>query len=555
MASRLSTAHRIALILLLAVAASAGAQIRFEDISQKAGVTFELHNDARGQFRQPELMVGGVAVLDYNNDGCMDIFFTNGAAMPSLKKTGPEYSNRLFRNNCDGTFSDVTDKAGLAGEGYSMGVAVGDYDNDGYPDIFVAGVNRNILYHNRGDGTFEDVTAKAHLGGVDPHYGKLWSVSAAWVDVDNDGWLDLVVTNYVQWDPQHEPVCGAPKQPLYCRPDAYHDTPNQLFRNNHDGTFTDITASSGLGAYLGKGMGVAVADYDGDGLMDIFVANDSVPNFLFHNLGQGKFEEVAMLAGVALNDNGRPVAGMGADFRDVDNDGRPDLLLTAMFNDTFPFFRNTGKSPAFEDDTASSGLALVTRPLTGWGLGFYDFDNDGFKDLFTANSHFPALDRYLGSAAALPNSVFRNLGNGRFQDVSQTAGPDFQIAGQHRGVAFADFDNDGRVDAVVANVNGPARLFHNVTPNAGHWLALKLIGTHSNRDGIGAKISLTLPDRKLYNHSTTSVGYASSSEPLVRFGLGTETAAKLIEIQWPSGQTQKLRDVKADQTLQVREPY
>ena len=554
MASRLSTAHRITLILLLAVSASARAQIRFEEISQKAGVNFELHNDASGQFRQPELMVGGVAVLDYNNDGCMDIFFTNGADMPSLKKTGSEYSNRLFRNNCNGSFTDVTEKAGVAGEGYSMGVAVGDYDNDGYPDIFVAGVNRNIMYHNRGDGTFEDVTEKAHLGGVDPHYGKLWSVSAAWVDVDNDGWLDLVVTNYVQWDPQHEPVCGSPQQQLYCRPDAYHDTPNQLFRNNHDGTFTNITAASGLGAYLGKGMGVAVADYDGDGLLDIFVTNDSVPNFLFHNLGHGRFEEVSMLAGVALNDNGRPVASMGADFRDVDNDGRPDLLFTAMFNDTFSFFRNTGKSLAFEDDTASSGLALVTRRLTGWGLGFYDFDNDGFKDLFTANSHFPALDRYWGSAAALPNSVFRNLGNGRFQDVSQTAGPDFQIGGQHRGVAFADFDNDGRVDAVVANVNGPARLFHNITPNAGHWLALKLIGTRSNRDGIGAKISVTLPDRKLYNHCTTSVGYASSSEPLVRFGLGKETAAELIEIQWPSGQLQKLRDVKSDQTLKVREP-
>lgn len=554
MASRLSTARRITLILLLAVSSSAPAQIRFEDIAQKAGVKFELHNDARGEFRQPELMVGGVAVLDYNNDGCMDIFFTNGANMPSLRKTGPEYSNRLFRNNCDGTFTDITEKAGVAGEGYSMGVAVGDYDNDGYPDIFVTGVNRNILYHNRGDGTFQDVTEKAHLSGVDPHYGKLWSVSAAWVDVDNDGWLDLVVTNYVQWDPQHEPVCGSPQQHLYCRPDAYHDTPNQLFRNNHDGTFTDITAPSGLGAYLGKGMGVAVADYDGDGWMDIFVTNDSVPNFLFHNLGHGKFEEVAMLAGVALNDNGRPVASMGTDFRDVDNDGRPDVLFTAMFNDTFSFFRNTGKSPIFEDDTASSGLALVTRRLTGWGLGFYDFDNDGFKDLFTANSHFPALDRYLGSAAALPNSVFRNLGNGRFQDVSQTAGSDFQIAGQHRGVAFADFDNDGLVDAVVANVNGQARLFHNVTPNAGHWLALKLIGTRSNRDGIGAKISVTLPDRKLFNHCTTSVGYASSSEPLVRFGLRKETAAKLIEIQWPSGQTQALRDIKADQTVKVREP-
>lgn len=542
-------------MLLAAAGTSVRAQIRFEDVAGKSGLKFELRNGAIGEFHQPELMLGGVAVLDYNNDGCMDIFFTNGAAMPSLKKTGPQYFNRLFRNNCDGTFTDVTEKAGVAGEGYSMGVAIADYDNDGYPDIFVTGVNRNILYHNRGDGTFEDVTEKAHLGGVDPHYGKLWSVSAAWVDVDNDGWIDLVVSNYVQWDPRIEPKCGTAKKPLYCHPSAYHDTHNQLFRNNRDGTFTDITESSGLGAQFGKGMGVAIADYDGDGLMDIFVANDSVPNFLFHNLGHGKFEEVGMLAGVALDDNGRPAASMGADFRDLDNDGRPDLIFTAMINDTYPFFRNTGKSPVFEDDTARTGLAIATRALTGWGIGLYDFDNDGFKDVFTANAHFPALEESLGTTVALPNSVFRNKGDGRLDDVSKTAGGDFQIAGQYRGVAFADFDNDGRLDAVVSNVNGPARLFRNVTSSTGHWLALKLTGARSNRDGIGAQIAVTLPSgRKLYNHCTTSVGYASSSEPLVRFGLGKGAVAKLIEIRWPSGQVQHLNDITADQIVKVREP-
>jgi len=531
------------------------AQIRFEDTAAKAGVKFELRNGATGQYHQPELMVGGVAALDYNRDGCMDIFFTNGGEMPSLKKSGPGYFNRLFRNNCDGTFTDVTEKAGVRGDGYSMGVAVADYDNDGYPDIFVAGLNRNILYHNRGDGTFEDVTEKAHMGGVDPHYGKLWSVAAAWVDVDNDGWLDLVVVNYVQWDPKLEPECGTKEKPLYCHPSAYRDTPPQLFRNNRDGTFTDISQSSGLGAQLGKGMGVAVADYDGDGLMDIFISNDSEPNFLFHNLGGGKFEEVGMLAGVAFNDDGRQVANMGADFRDFDNDGRADLFFTAMINDTFQVFRNTGKSPAFEDDTVGAGLAIATRPLTGWGIGLYDFDNDGFKDLFTANGHFPGFDRYLGTSAALANSVFRNRGDGRFEDVSKTAGADFQLAGQYRGIAFADFDNDGRVDAVVSNLNGPARLFHNVTPDAGHWLALKLTGTRSNRDGIGASIAVTLPSgRKLYNHCTTSVGYASSSEPLVRFGLGAEGSAARIEIRWPSGQTEELRDVAADKIVEVREP-
>jgi hypothetical protein len=555
MATRLSAAQGLTLILLLsAAAADVGAQIRFEDVAAKSGLKFELRNGAIGEFHQPELMLGGVAVLDYNNDGCMDIFFTNGAAMPSLKKTDPQFFNRLFRNNCDGTFTDVTEKAGVAGEGYSMGVAVGDYDNDGYPDIFVAGVNRNVLYHNRGDGTFEDVTEKAHLGGVDPRYGKLWSVSAAWVDIDNDGWLDLVISNYVQWDPKLEPKCGTDKKPLYCHPGAYHDNPNQLFRNNHDGTFTDISESSGLGSHFGKGMGVAVADYDGDGLMDIFVANDSVPNFLFHNLDHGKFEEVGMLAGVALDDNGRPVASMGADFRDFEDDGRPGLIFTAMINDTFPLFRNTGKSPVFEDVTARSGLAAATRALTGWGIGLYDFDNDGFKDVFTANAHFPAIEESLGTEADLPNSLFRHQG-GRFEDVSKSAGSDFQLAGQYRGVAFADFDNDGRLDAVVSNVNGPARLFRNVTANTGHWLALKLTGTRSNRDGIGAKVEITLPDgRKLYNHCTTSVGYASSSEPLVRFGLGKETVAKLIEIHWPSGKVQQLRDVKSDQVLKVHEP-
>jgi hypothetical protein len=530
-------------------------QIKFEDVAAKSGFNFTLHNGAVGEYRQPELMLGGVAALDFNNDGCMDVFFANGAEMPSLKKTEPQYWNRLFRNNCNGTFTDVTEKAGVAGEGYSMGVAVGDYNNDGYEDIFVAGVNRNFLYRNRGDGTFEDVTEKAHLSGVDPKLGKLWSVSAAWVDIDNDGWLDLIVTNYVQWDPAHEPRCGTPEQQGYCEPSAYRGTPNQLFRNNHDGTFTDITDTSGLGLQIGKGMGVAVADYDGDGLPDIFIANDSVPNFLFHNLGHAKFEEVALLAGVALNDNGRAVASMGTDFRDFDGDGRPDLIFTAMIDDTYPTFHNTGAAPAFEDVTAQSGVAIATRALTGWGIGLFDFDNDGVKDIVAANAHFPALERFVGSDTALPNSILRGLGNGRFEDVSKDAGRDFQSVGHYRGVAFADFNNDGRVDAVVTDVNDAARLFQNVTPNAGHWLALKLTGARSNRDGIGARVAITLASgRKLYNHCTTSVGYASSSEPLVRFGLGNETVVKQIEVRWPSGQVQTVKDVKGDHVLKVREP-
>jgi hypothetical protein len=543
------------LVLMLVVSASVTAQIQFEEISEKARLRFKLENGATGNFHQVELMAGGVAVLDYNNDGCADVFFTNGAALPSLKKDSPKYYNRLFRNNCDGTFTDVTQQAGVVGEGYSMGVAAADYDNDGFVDLFVAGVNRNTLYHNRGDGTFEDVTQKAGLTGVDPTYGKMWSIAAAWVDVDNDGYLDLFVTNYVAWDPAKEPVCGTPEHRLYCHPSAYAGRPDQLFRNNGDGTFTDVSRESGIAKSIGKGMGVAVADYDGDGRMDIFVANDSMRNFLFHNLGKCKFEEVGLLSGVALNDDGRPVAGMGVDFRDFDNDGRPDLAITDMINDSYLLFRNTGRSPFFEDITASSGFTMATRALTGWGIGIYDLDNDGWKDIFTANAHFPALGEYLAVPSSLPNSIFRNLGNGSFIDVSKSAGKDFQFPSEYRGAAFADFDNDGRIDVVVSALHAPARLFRNVSPGHSHWLALKLIGKRSNRDGIGAAIQLTLANGKiLYNHVTTSVGYASSSEPLARFGLGSETIAKHIRIRWPSGAVQELNNIRADQVVKVKEP-
>lgn len=547
---------RLFLILLAALPSCtlAAAQIQFQDITHRAGIDFRLANGATGAFHQVELMVGGVAVLDYNNDGCMDIFFTNGAALPSLKKDAPKFYNRLFRNNCDGTFTDVTEQAGVAGDGYSIGAAAADYDNDGFVDLFVTGVNRNILYHNRGNGTFEDVTKKAGLSGVDPKYGKMWSIAAAWVDVDDDGHLDLFVTNYVGWDPQREPSCGTSEHRLYCPPGAYLGRPNQLFRNNGDGTFTDISEQSGIAKNIGRGMGVAVADYDGDGRTDIFVANDSMRNFLFHNQGGGKFEEVGLLSGVALSEDGRPVASMGVDFRDFDNDGRPDLAVTDMINDSYLLFRNTGRLPVFDDIGALSGFELATGRLTGWGIGIYDFDNDGLKDIFSSNAHFPALSEYLAVPSALPNSIFRNLGGDKFKDVSSTAGKDFQAPAQYRGAAFADFDNDGRVDVVVTALDGPARLFRNVTPGSGHWLGLKLTGTRSNRDGIGAVVRVELASGKiLYNHGTTSVGYASSSEPLVRFGMGADKIARRIEIRWPSGAVQTLDNVQGDRIVSVRE--
>ncbi len=542
-----------ALSALLLLASPLVPQIRFQDVTDKSGVKFILANGAAGGFHQIELMPGGVAALDFNRDGCMDMFFTNGATSPGMDKSKPEYHNRLFQNNCDGTFTDVTDRAGVAGAGYSMAVAVADFDNDGYPDIFVAGVNRNILYHNLGNGTFKDITKAAGLEGIDPVYGKMWSVSAGWFDADNDGWLDLFVSNYVAWDPRTEPTCGLPSNRFYCHPSNYAGRPNQLFRNNHDGTFTDISRSSGIANSIGKGMGVAFGDFNRDGLMDIFVANDSVRNLLFQNEGGGKFREVGLEMGTSFGESGQAVAGMGADFRDFNNDGLPDVVLTGMINDSYLVFRNSGKPLFFEDYTQKANLAAGTRQFTGWGMGMFDFDNDGWKDLFFANSHFPGLERLLGGPTALPCTVFHNTG-GRFEDVSAQAGPALRHTAYYRGAAFADFDGDGLVDVVVTALNEPARILKNVSAGAGHWLAIRLVGTTSNRDGIGTEIQVTLPDgATLYNHATTSVGYASSSEPLVRFGLGKQAKAREIRITWPGGQVQMVKDVVANRILEIRQ--
>ncbi len=541
----------IVLVLLfggIAGPAATPPSIRFEEVAARSGLRFELRNGASGQFHQIELTAGGVAVLDYNNDGCTDIFFTNGAAIPSLRKTGPEYYNRLFRNNCDMTFTDVTAEAGLAGEGYSIAVSIGDFDNDGFADIFVAGVKRNILYRNLGNGRFADVTAKAGVAGKD------WAVSAGWLDYDNDGWLDLFVSNYVAWDAATAPRCGTPQRRFYCHPQAYEGLSGQLFHNNRDGTFTDVSQASGIGRHIGKGMGVAFADIDRDGLTDIFVANDSVRNFLFRNQGDGTFKEIGLEAGVALREDGFAIAGMGADLRDFDNDGKPDLVVSGILNDSFLLFRNLGGVSGFEEAAQRTGLTMGTRQFTGWSLGMYDFDNDGWKDLFFALSHLSQLDRYLGRDSALPNRVFRNAGGKRFEDVSAGAGPDFQQAGMHRGVAFADFDNDGRIDAVVTVVNGPAKLFHNVTGGDSHWLAIRLRGRHANRQGLGAVVHVHLPDgRDLYNQATTTVGYASSSEGLVRFGLGANRVAESIEIRWPGGPVQRIANVPAGRIVDVVE--
>lgn len=530
--------------------------VRFQERAAAAGLDFVLRNDASPRKYQIETMTGGVAVIDFDNDGWPDIYFVNGAKLPEMQKTGSQFWNRLYRNNHDGTFSDVTATAGVQGAGYAMGTAVADYDNDGDQDLFVAGVNRNQLFRNAGQGKFEDVTETARLTGVDAQRGKMWSVSAAWLDFDNDGDLDLFVVNYCKWNPELDPHCGAMKEGwrTYCFPDRYAGLPNQLFRND-GGVFTDVSQTSGIAKHIGKGMGVAVADYDGDGFQDVFVANDTLPNFLFRNNGKGSFEETGLLAGVALNDSGKPVSSMGVDFRDYDNDGWPDLLVSALEGETFPLFRNQGKG-FFVDATWASGAGGELVKRSGWSLGLFDFNNDGWKDVFTVNAHVnDNQELYNEQTYRQANSLLLNAGNGRFQNAAAQAGAAFQFRRAHRGCAFADFDNDGLVDVVTTALNEPVELFQNQTSGAGHWLSVRLVGARSNRDGLGAQLKLTLASgARLFNQATTSVGYASSSDRRVHFGLGKETSVKSLEIRWPSGAVQVLTQVMADRVLEVKEP-
>lgn len=500
----------------------------------------------------PATMAGGVAVFDYNRDGRPDIFFTNGANIETLKKDSPKFSNRLYRNDGNGVFTDVTSESGLAGTGYNICVAVGDYDNDGYPDLFVGGVHGNVLYHNNGGGTFTDVTAKAGLNhSVDPQYGPLWTAAAAWIDVNNDGLLDLVVINYLKWDAKTETLCPFMGAFDYCTPKRYQGQPNQLFLNRGDGTFEDISEKWGFRAHVGKGMGVGIADYDLDGRPDVFVTNDTSYNFLFHNTGR-KFEEVAFQQGVALPEDGGFVSGMGLDFRDFNNDGYPDIVFVALNDQTFPLFQNKG-GKGFEEVTFATGMRQLSRSMSGYGPGFFDFDNDGWKDLFVSRGHVEAIGTPSFTVEQY-NSVFRNPGaHGKWQVLTAEAGFELSPPARHRGCAFGDLDGDGRVDVVVTALGRNAEIWMNRSENSGHWLDIALEGTKSNRDGIGARIKVVTTAGAQYNHMTTSVGYASSSYGPVHFGLGADSSAELVEIHWPSGIVQTLRDVVGDRVLSVKE--
>lgn len=516
-------------------------------------IPFSLDSGETAEKHAPETMAGGVAVFDYDNDGKPDILFTNGADISSLKKTSQKYWNRLFHNNDDGTFTDVTEKAGLAGSGYDIGVAIGDYDNDGYEDIFVAGVYRNKLYHNNGDGTFTDVTEKAGVNHLDKEYGPLWSVGGAWVDVNNDGLLDLFVVNYVSWDITKEPHCKNDGRSDYCHPRFYQPVPSQLFLNKGDGSFEDISAQAGIRAHPGKGMGVGIADYDDDGQPDIFIANDKLPNSLFHNMGNARFEEVAAEAGVALPENGNVISGMGVDFRDLNNDGSPDISIVALQNETFPVYENNGKR-GFTEITGKSGMTLLSIPMSGYSPNIADFDNDGWKDIFVSRGDVASSNMTSRVPVDQPNTVFRNVQGKRWSALTAEAGFASEPPKRHRGSAFGDFNHDGKLDLVVTAIGAPAEIWINDSSNGSHWLDLALQGTKSNRDGIGARIRLVAGSHAQFNHMTTASGYSSSSAGPVHFGLGGEKMVDEITIRWPSGKIQVLTRVAADQVLRIVEP-
>jgi len=529
----------------------------FTDTTARSGVKFKNEASLTSQKYLLESMCGGVAMLDYDGDGWLDLFFVNGAAledpMPAGKlpdKSNPRYWNRLYHNNRDGTFSDVTEAAGMRGHSYGMGVAVGDYDNDGRPDIYVTNLGRNILYHNNGDGTFTDVTEKAGVA------GEGWSTSACWVDYDRDGRLDLIVARYLDWDFSRNIWCGAhkPGYRAYCHPDQFKPMPHLVFHNNGDGTFTDASKSSRIGLSPGKGLGIAINDFDLDGWPDILIANDSYPQQLFRNNHDGTFTEVGLKSGVAYDEDGKTFAGMGLDFADYDNDGSPDVFIDALGSQKYALFHNTKGS--FEYVTSPTGVGGITLQHSGWGTKFFDYDNDGWKDLFVGQGHVmdnieltqPSL-RHLESLL-----LMRNAG-GKFHDVTKQSGEAMLVPRAARGVAFGDLDNDGFLDIAINCNDRPAVLLRNQGGNGNHWLIINTVGTTSNRDGIGARLRLVSESGlEQYGMISTASSYLSANDKRAHFGLGKDKTARLLEITWPSGTVQKLENVKANQVLKVEEP-
>jgi len=527
----------------------------FVDVTEKAGVHFMHQAPHTSRKYLLETMGSGVALFDCDNDGRLDLYLVNGAPYtdPTPKgfipqKAGPEYWNRMYHQKADGTFEDITEKSGLKGVGYGMGVAVADYDNDGYEDVFVTGYGGNRLYHNNGDCTFTDVTEKAGVG------GSGWSTSAAWVDLDNDGLLDLVVARYVTWD-WEDVYCGERREGYraICHPDVFQPITMLVYHNDGNGHFTEMSHKLGLDKPA-KALGIAMADYDRDGRMDLFVANDSMPEFLFHQKPDGTFEEVGLEAAVAVNSEGQTYAGMGVDFADYDNDGWADLVVTDLANQRYALYQNN-RDGTFNYASLLTGVGAISQLHSGWSLRFMDYDNDGWKDILIAQGH--DMDNIELISPQLhyrePMMLLRNTGK-KFADVSSTSGDVFHQAWVGRGMAIGDIDNDGRIDAVVSTNGGAAHVLLNKTAATSHWITLHLTGHKSNRDGIGAVVKLTTARGPQWVTATTAGGYLSASDPRVHFGLGNSPVADSIEIRWPSGIVQTLTNVKGDRQIQVDEP-
>jgi hypothetical protein len=526
----------------------------FVDVTAASGVDF-LHQAPHSSRKYLlETMGSGVALFDYDNDGRLDLFLVNGAPFGDFvpkgtipQKTDPKYWNRLYHQKPDGGFEDVTAKAGLAGTGYGMGVAVGDYDNDGFQDLYVTALGGNRLYHNNGNGTFTDVTEKAGVA------GSGWSTSAAWVDLYGDGSLDLVVLRYIKWD-WDDVRCGPPDDRGYCHPDVFEPISMLVYRNNGNGTFTEESHKLGLDKPA-KALGVAIADYDRDGHPDICIANDSMIEFLFHNKGNGTFEEVGLESGVATDADGHTFAGMGIDFSDYNNDGWPDLAISDLANQKYALYRNN-RDGTFTYDSDTTSVSRMTLQHSGWGLRFMDYDNDGWKDLLIAQGH--DLDTIEKSFPNLhyrePPLLLRNIGGQRFVNVGPVSGSLFQQRWVGRGLAIGDIDNDGRLDAVITENGGPAHILMNRTKTTNHWIGFKLVGHKSNRDGIGAVIRIETSGGSQWYTVTTASSYLSASDVRAHFGLGADTAVKRVEIRWPSGIVQNLSNLMADQYLRVDEP-
>ncbi len=526
-------------------------KVKYVDVASKVGIRFQHENAASTEQYLIETMGSGCGWIDYDQNGLLDLYLVNGGTtklyQPSRAPTGA-----LYRNNGDGTFTDVTAKAGVGAEGlFGMGVAIGDYDNDGYPDLLVLGYGACILYHNNGDGTFTDVTEKAGVANL----GK-WASSAAWFDYDNDGKLDLIVANYVDWSPERNLWCGdrGPGMRSYCHPDVYHGQPPTLFHNNGDGTFTDISIRSRIGLKDGNGLGVVTFDYDNDGWQDIFIANDHMPNSLFHNNRDGTFEEVAYAAGVAVGMDGQFEAGMGTDAADTTGNGRLNLIVTHLDQQLARLYENQGDA-SFEDATFRSKLSYSTFHVSGFGTRFLDYDNDGARDLFMANGHvLDNIEKYRSEVRyAEPKMMFRNIGKGIFTNVSDTLGADFQRPFVSRGAAVADFDNDGDLDILVSNNGQAPQLLRNDGGNDNHWLQLFLIGTKSNRDAVGARVKVIAGDLTLYEQRKGGMSYQSAQDPRLHFGLGQRNNVDSVEITWPSGEITKLGHLKADRIVSVQE--